>query len=162
MWIPQHHTYEKSTLVQVMTWCCQPMSHYLSQCWPRSISPYGVTRLQWVKYQRDLISLQTWPSPGVQCFRCWDSTLQQTISDLNVKLKEPDADVLPLPHLPDWHLVSLVSMVEVKGQSSVHLEIELYTSFWNVTLQAACEGKQILCSQAISLVSFSLIFKLDD
>ena len=40
---------DKSTLVQVMAWCRQATSHYLSQCWPRSLSPYGVTRPQWVK-----------------------------------------------------------------------------------------------------------------
>ena len=34
--------------VQVMAWCRQATSHYLSQCWPRSLSPYGVTRPQWV------------------------------------------------------------------------------------------------------------------
>ena len=39
---------DKSILVQVMTWCRQATSHYLSQCWPRSLSPYGVTRQQWV------------------------------------------------------------------------------------------------------------------
>ena len=39
---------DKSTLVQVMAWCRQATSHYLSQCWPRSVSPYGVTRAQWV------------------------------------------------------------------------------------------------------------------
>ena len=38
---------DKSTLVQVMAWCRQATSHYLSQCWPRL--PYGVTRPQWVK-----------------------------------------------------------------------------------------------------------------
>ena len=32
----------KSTLVQVMAWCRQATSHYLSQCWPRSMFPYGV------------------------------------------------------------------------------------------------------------------------
>ena len=31
-----------------MAWCRQATSHYLSQCWPRSLSPYGVTRPQWV------------------------------------------------------------------------------------------------------------------
>ena len=31
-----------------MAWCRQATSHYLSQCWPRSVSPYGVTRPQWV------------------------------------------------------------------------------------------------------------------
>ena len=40
---------DKSTLVQVMAWCHQATSNYLSQCWPRSMSPYGVTRPQWVK-----------------------------------------------------------------------------------------------------------------
>ena len=41
-------TDDQSTLVQVMAWCRQATSHYLSQCWPRSISPYGITRPQWV------------------------------------------------------------------------------------------------------------------
>ena len=31
-------TDDKSTLVQVMAWCRQATSHYLSQCWPRSMS----------------------------------------------------------------------------------------------------------------------------
>ena len=35
-------TDDKSTLVQAT-------SHYLDQCWPRSMSPYGVTRPQWFK-----------------------------------------------------------------------------------------------------------------
>ena len=29
-------------------WCPQATSHYLSQCWPSSMSPYGVTRPKWV------------------------------------------------------------------------------------------------------------------
>ena len=41
-------TDDQPTLVQVMAWCCQATSHYLSQCWPRSLSPYGVIRPQWV------------------------------------------------------------------------------------------------------------------
>ena len=48
-WMPQNITNEKSTLVQVMAWCCQTTSHYLSQCWPRFMSPCSVTRPQWVK-----------------------------------------------------------------------------------------------------------------
>ena len=40
----------KSTLVQVMAWCRQATSHYLSQCWPRSRPPNGVTRPQWVNW----------------------------------------------------------------------------------------------------------------
>ena len=46
---------DSSTLVQVMAWCRQVPSHvpsgtkpihYLSQCWHRSMSPYGITRSQ--------------------------------------------------------------------------------------------------------------------
>ena len=40
----------RPTLVQVMTWCHQAGSHYLKQCWPKSMPPYGITTPQWVKY----------------------------------------------------------------------------------------------------------------
>ena len=46
---------DKSSLVQVMAWCRQATSHYLSQCWLRSISPNGVTRPQWVKVERNIL-----------------------------------------------------------------------------------------------------------
>ena len=39
-WMPPDLTDDKSTLVQ----CLTASSHYPNQCWPRSISPYGVTR----------------------------------------------------------------------------------------------------------------------
>ena len=43
-WMPQNRTNNKLTLVQAMAWCCQATSHYLSWCWPRFMSPYGITR----------------------------------------------------------------------------------------------------------------------
>ena len=49
IWMSLDFTDYQSTLVQVMAWCRQATSHYLSQCWPRSLLPYGVTRPQWVK-----------------------------------------------------------------------------------------------------------------
>ena len=42
-WMPLDLTEEMSTLVQVMAWCRQATGHYLGQCWPRFMSPYGVT-----------------------------------------------------------------------------------------------------------------------
>ena len=47
-WMPRDLTDDKSTLDQVMAWRRQATSHYLSQFWPSSMSPYGVTRPQWV------------------------------------------------------------------------------------------------------------------
>ena len=49
---PQDLTDDKSTLVKVMVWCRQATSHYLNQCWPISLPPYGVTRPQWVNTLR--------------------------------------------------------------------------------------------------------------
>ena len=54
-WMQWRLTDDKSTLVQVMAWCHQATSHYLNQCWTRSMSPYGVTRPQWVK-----VAKSTW------------------------------------------------------------------------------------------------------
>ena len=54
-WMPWDFTDDKSTLVQVMAWCRQAPSHYLSQCWPRSMSPYGVTKPQWVKWTVNIL-----------------------------------------------------------------------------------------------------------
>ena len=48
VWMSLDFTDDQSTLVQVIAWCRQATSHYLSQCWHRSMSPYGVTRPQWV------------------------------------------------------------------------------------------------------------------
>ena len=39
-----HVVDDKSTSAQVMACCLAAPSHYLSQCWPRSLSPYGITR----------------------------------------------------------------------------------------------------------------------
>ena len=41
--MPPDLTDDQSILVQVMV----AASHYLRQSWPRSMSPYGVIRLQW-------------------------------------------------------------------------------------------------------------------
>ena len=37
-----------STMAQVMACCLTATRHYLSHCWPRSMSQSGVTRPQWV------------------------------------------------------------------------------------------------------------------
>ena len=55
-WMPQRLTGHQSTLVQVIAWCRQATSYYLSQCWLRSLSPYDVTMPQLVNYQ--------WPKVG--------------------------------------------------------------------------------------------------
>ena len=48
---------ERSTLVQVMAWYRWATSHYLSQCWPRSVSPYGVTKPQFLQWYHILYGI---------------------------------------------------------------------------------------------------------
>ena len=43
-WMPQNFARKKSTLVQIMTWCCQATRHYRSKCWPRFM-PLGHSEL---------------------------------------------------------------------------------------------------------------------
>ena len=57
MWLSLDLTNKKSVLVHVMAWCHLAASHYLGQCWPRSMSPYGVTRPQWVKDYKTYIHI---------------------------------------------------------------------------------------------------------
>ena len=49
IWTSMDLTNDKLTLVQVMAWCREATSHYLSQCWSRSLLPYGVIWPKWVK-----------------------------------------------------------------------------------------------------------------
>ena len=58
-------TDDKSTLVQVMAWCRQATSHYLSQCWPRSMPPYGVARTHWVN---TIIPNSDWRTCKSHCY----------------------------------------------------------------------------------------------
>ena len=71
-WMPRDFTDDKSTLVQVMAWYRQATSHYLSQCWPSSMSPYGVTRPQWVN---GFVHRYMHHWPGSQRIH-WDSMCQ--------------------------------------------------------------------------------------
>ena len=60
IWMSPDFADDQSTLVQVMAWCRQAPSHYLNQCWPRSLPPYGVTRPQWVKNSVNDETDRTW------------------------------------------------------------------------------------------------------
>ena len=78
-WIPQNTFDDKSTLIQVMkkkiimAWWRQTTSHYLSQYWPKSLSPYGVTGPQWVIFIIHHIDLvfPGYSSPRDRKGNCW-------------------------------------------------------------------------------------------
>ena len=57
IWMSMDFVNDQSSLVQVMAWCRQATSHYLGQCWPRSMSSYGVIRPHWVINSQTVNSL---------------------------------------------------------------------------------------------------------
>ena len=48
-WLSLDLTDDKSALILLMVWCPQAARYFLSQCWLKSMSPFGVTRPQWLK-----------------------------------------------------------------------------------------------------------------
>ena len=71
-WVPQNPNDDYSTLVQAMAWCREATSHYLNQCWPKSLSSYGVTRPQWVKtcgHVHAVAQCLSW-CDGATCMMC--------------------------------------------------------------------------------------------
>ena len=52
-----------------MAFCRQTTGHHLSQCWPRSMSPYAVTTPQWILLSTECLFLaKTMKAPF--CFKC--------------------------------------------------------------------------------------------
>ena len=82
-----------SLLVQVMTCCHQASCHYLSQCWPKSMSPYGATRLQWVNEhygQTKSISYMLMPwllaLPGHQQPWYWHGRINESLFSVKISI----------------------------------------------------------------------------
>ena len=83
IWMPLEFTDDQSTLVQVMAWCHQATSHYLSQCWHRSLSPYDITRPQWINCaiheitKRPILCIHSlWSSDPKSHQRTWSALVQ--------------------------------------------------------------------------------------
>ena len=64
------HYLSQCCLSQCCQCCLTAPSHYLSQCWPRSLSPYGVTRPQWVESLRPVMHICS-PNSGHHWFKKW-------------------------------------------------------------------------------------------
>ena len=109
IWMSLDFADDQSTLAQVMAWCCQATSHYLSQCWPRSLLPYDVARLQWVKVLLTRRSendntpqpLDQWtnsPFIGQKVRNCKSFTLTHYLADLFAMHRGPRSIPLCIQH----------------------------------------------------------------
>ena len=104
-WMSLDLTDDKSTLVQVMAWCLTAPSHYLSQCWPRSLLPYGVTRPHWVSYHY-CISRDDYVVPIVITLIC-------LIYNLQFKLNHSLTPLFTI-HFCRWHDVLVMYPRSIK------------------------------------------------
>ena len=69
-----------SMLVQLMSGFRQATSYYLNQCWPRSLTPHGVTRPQWVNPQTIERNFQDMYS--LRGFVCWTNRSLTKLVDI--------------------------------------------------------------------------------
>ena len=132
-WMPQNCTDGKSTLVQVMAWCHQATSHYLSWCWPRYMSPYGVNRLQWFNHlcKKHFLAFNFCPVYfTIIFFRLWFNSLLPT-------------DII-------WHEASWSTLVQVMAYHMLKYETitstiaELSTfRLWKLTWNTKFSSKKM-------------------
>ena len=66
----QDLTNDKSRLVQVVAWCRQTISHYLNQCWPRSLTSCSFARPQSSQWVNTLRSEQNGCHVTDNIFKC--------------------------------------------------------------------------------------------
>ena len=98
-------TDDQSTLVQVMAWCRQATSHYLSQCWPRSLSPYGVTRPR-VNTLKPRQNGHHFPGDIFKCIFLNENVWIWILLSLKFVSKGPINNIPALVQIMAWHLPS--------------------------------------------------------
>ena len=106
-WITEDPTAGNSTLGQVMAWCHQATSHYLNQCWPRSLIN-GITRPQWLNHQH-LICIFHWFASLI-----WIITWRNFMQNVCLKVYIHCSETLLLFQIQSYHTASnVVSSTEM-------------------------------------------------
>ena len=109
---------EKSIVVSLMAWCRQATRHYLNQCWPRSMLPYGIPRPKWVKLV---------PIPGINkgnvftIFTIWNQPFTLWIVFRIYK------DIFAISSLFKWYRQLRSILIEGKDKFILH---SLYHGCW--------------------------------
>ena len=128
----------ESTLVQVMAWCRQSTSHYLSQCLLRSILPYGITRHRSTMASQITSNLTVISStiPSCQQLRKYQSSAILTICEGNPPVTKSNVKSLSMSwrhyvwHMTTeqllWHLPNFVAV----SSSQYGLEQSCFCRFW--------------------------------
>ena len=131
-----------------MACCLMAPSHYLSQCWPRSLSPYDVTRPQWVKqlgyffHQKSILFLMhsfvwnwsdaknIWSALRILIAWCF-STRESAATVQNIHPCVSSYSALPNKHTPPRIIVMRYQLYDFDKHtpSYLPLSIEVWTIF---------------------------------
>ena len=101
-WMPENTFHDKSSLVQIMVWCHQATSHYLSHCWPRSCR--SVLWWHWGQRKWPTFCRPHFPSHVLE-WKCYASILILNIS---------------LNFVPKGSINIQSTMVEVMDELNMH------------------------------------------
>ena len=136
--------------LQVIACWRQATNHYLNQCWSRSMSPYGVTRSQWVRIVIDLVYIGLCKYTSFlykhdKCKLCWLAVFHifyLYIIDLCVKLTTfGRLLLLVILHIPrvvnyishyPFHVAIAVSHIVLQNQVWRHNYTVKQGSGWDV------------------------------
>ena len=142
--MPQNFPNEKSTLVQVMAWCLQATSHYLSQCWPRPKSPEGVTRPQWVKSCIIFWLKATYLEVKCKSMRASMSTFRISAHQLDIETGQYCDPPPPVPR-ENWYC-SLYEPGEAKIRGWISHAHGMWAKWGNFVLAQKCSKKMLTSS----------------
>ena len=137
IWVSLGHTYDKSTLVQVMALCHQGTNHYLSQCWPISLSSYGVTRPQWVNSFFGNNAYSTLQELCIKlCFYCSYASLmiKSNTYEFDTEIHKHHSDSVGKHQVQKWYYINYKQNKFIKVSSMCHNSMNAKTFEANLTI----------------------------
>ena len=117
-----------------MAWCRQATSHYLSQCWPRSLSPYDGTGQQWVtRHSKHGIGHLIIHDKYKPCLKSnWVNALHNLVSLLfNIAVRIGDPDMISNMLM----CVSVVHRLDANNRIVCHCNKTQYNNILNTVTQ---------------------------
>ena len=125
-----------------MAWCHQATSYYLSQCWPRSMLLYGITRPQWVWYnERINLTILSLCWTHARMLYGWAQDCSNSIANALESLQSCTDPLIPA--LLIEHLDCLVQ----ESSNSIAITLELLQFYTNPSLSTSTDHSVCICLQ---------------
>ena len=122
---------DKYILIQVMVWCHQATSHYLSQYWPSSMSSYVITRPKWIDTLGPKLNGRYFAEKNLKCiFFSWKLLNLKVICCLEfnwqIVVIGSGNGLMPSSNQYVWIFMKTKGLVQYKDAILLVLEIPLW------------------------------------